>query len=262
MIEGLCDSCQRRAVLAPLHGDKGGPLRCYICAGKWHAEYGRRRNAGRVVIRAIKAFMDAGGDRYDINKLVVTASVNSGLFADGSFFDLFGYMAETAIEADETVVLTSELLADVVRLVHPDLHPPERHDLATDVTRRLLALRPFTFPAVERKKREEPIVDNPQRVDSSPPSRKEARFPCADCAFTIPLNYCSACRAGWDEIQRETQAKKAAKTRERLARRKARRPKPACAGCGKPVEGKRADARFCSNACRQATWRSSAAASP
>jgi hypothetical protein len=51
MNEGICDDCQRRVMLAPLHGEKGGPLRSYVCAGKWHAEYGRRRNASRVAIR-------------------------------------------------------------------------------------------------------------------------------------------------------------------------------------------------------------------
>ena len=32
--EGQCDGCQRLAILTPLHGsEKGGPLRCYVCAG-------------------------------------------------------------------------------------------------------------------------------------------------------------------------------------------------------------------------------------
>jgi hypothetical protein len=51
----------RRATLAPLHAEKGRPLRCYVCIGAWHAKHGRRRKVGRVVISAIKTLVDGGG---------------------------------------------------------------------------------------------------------------------------------------------------------------------------------------------------------
>jgi hypothetical protein len=58
---GHCAICRKRDLVVRLHGDKGGPEVCLICAGKWHAEHGHRRRAGRVVIRALRAYEDAGG---------------------------------------------------------------------------------------------------------------------------------------------------------------------------------------------------------
>jgi hypothetical protein len=68
-----CAICNTHAYCAPLHGDGGGPLCCLTCVGKWHAEHGRRRRAGRVVTRAIKAFLDAGGKSADVEKLKTRA---------------------------------------------------------------------------------------------------------------------------------------------------------------------------------------------
>ena len=52
---------------------------------------------------------------------------------------------------DADIELTSELLADALRLTHPDCHPPERQELAHRVTQGLLALQPFVFPASKPK---------------------------------------------------------------------------------------------------------------
>lgn len=49
---GRCSQCELTGLLIPLHGDAGGPLLCPICVGKWQAEHGKKRRAGRVVIRA------------------------------------------------------------------------------------------------------------------------------------------------------------------------------------------------------------------
>jgi len=38
-----------------LHGKNGGPMCCLLRSGKWHAEHGRRRHLGRIVIRAMMA---------------------------------------------------------------------------------------------------------------------------------------------------------------------------------------------------------------
>jgi hypothetical protein len=98
-----CNGCGRLALLAPLHGpEKGGPLRCFVCAGAWHAEHGRKRKTGRVVIRAIKAFMDARGSVADAEKLKLTAILRDSAFGLGGELDPLGYMAETAATADET----------------------------------------------------------------------------------------------------------------------------------------------------------------
>jgi hypothetical protein len=62
---GTCPGCGKAdQYLMPLHGDKGGPLRCFMCAGAWHAEHGRKRKAGRIVIKAMKAFEAAGGKLF------------------------------------------------------------------------------------------------------------------------------------------------------------------------------------------------------
>jgi hypothetical protein len=121
-------------------------LLCPICAGKWQAEHGRRRRAGRIVIRALTAFEEAGGNPADMEKLRITA-LGKDLFE----IDPLGYLAGVANTADEVIELTSELLDDAIRLSHPDCHPPERQDLARCTTQKLLALKPFTFPAPQPK---------------------------------------------------------------------------------------------------------------
>jgi hypothetical protein len=265
MPEGYCDGCQRRALLTPLHGpEKGGPLRCYVCAGAWQAEHGRKRRLGRVVVRAIKAFMDGGGSPADIDKLKATA-MGRDLGLD---IDPLGYMAETVTTSGETVLMTSELLADALQLAHPDRHPPERRDLATRTTQQLLALQPFVFPAPKPKPVQpaEPSRNGSSNVSARPlKETSRQRYPCLDCASTIPLHYCTACRAEFEKRCREERIRDAAKQRKWYAARKARqarwkRPTP-CAACGKDIKSKRKDARFCSGACRQRAHRMALGAS-
>lgn len=253
MTEGYCDGCKRRAVLVPLHGpEKGGPLRCYVCAGAWHAEHGRRRRTGRVVIRAIQAFTDGGGSWDDVDKLKITA-MGHGFF---SGVDPLGYLAESATNADETILLSSEILAAALRLVHPDAHPPERQELAIRVTQQLLALQPFVFPAEKPK----PIVTPSRGSRSATAVEPLRRYPCAECASTVPLHYCTACRAEFERRRREELAAINAKRKARRIRARQARRKP-CAACGKEFRGKRKDARFCSPACRQRAHRKTLCAS-
>jgi hypothetical protein len=49
------------------------------------------------------------------------------------FLDPLGYLGGAAANG-ENIELTSELLAGAIKLAHPDLHPPERRDLAHRVT--------------------------------------------------------------------------------------------------------------------------------
>jgi hypothetical protein len=229
-----------------LHDLKGGLLRCPLCIGAWHGEHGRRRKLGRIVIRAISAFLEGGGEIKHLEKLKIAAITGGSCIIN---LDPLGYLNGVADNRDEEILLTTELLADVLRLVHPDLHPPERQDLARRVTQGLLALQPFTFPAAKPKP--EPI--NPPSVaaatDRSPP--KKQTYPCPDCADTVPYFYCDTCKAEWDR-QREKEREKEREQRRRwAANRKARRQPKLCAACMTVFSGKRTDARFCSATCRQ-----------
>jgi hypothetical protein len=249
-----CPSCGKHSFLIPLHGEKGGPLRCPLCVGAWNAEHGRKRRLGRIVIRALRAFMDGGGKWDQIDGLKLSAS--------GLGVNVSGYGADLA--PDDDVELTSELLAEVLHLVHPDCHPSERKDAATQVTQRLLALQPFVFPAAKPKPTN--VTDKSQvaeEPDKEPLRLPQLSYPCADCRSTVPLHYCDACRAEWDKREEKRRAREAAKRRAAYARHKAhRQAKPpticAAAGCGAALKSKRRDARFCSDACRQRAHRKAA----
>jgi hypothetical protein len=125
---GRCDGCGTRTLLMPLHGPKGGPLRCPLCVGKWHAEHGKRRRHGRIVIRALRAYLDNGGSFKDVEKLTQSALCSdffcSDLLGHEAFADPLGYLTGVATNAKgEIIELTSELLADAIKLAHPD-YPP------------------------------------------------------------------------------------------------------------------------------------------
>src|SRR5262245_28456146 len=131
-----CPSCGEHSFLIPLHGGKGGPLRCPLCVGKWHAEHGRRRRDGRIVIRALRAYLDNDGCIPEMHKLKHCAVWSDFLGSEllGPVADPLEYLAETANTKSETIELTSELLADAIKLAHPDHHPPERQELAHRTT--------------------------------------------------------------------------------------------------------------------------------
>ncbi len=57
---GVCVGCGEQSWLLPLHGERGGPLRCFMCAGEWNAVHGRKRKWGRIVIKAMRMFMKRG----------------------------------------------------------------------------------------------------------------------------------------------------------------------------------------------------------
>jgi hypothetical protein len=264
---GNCQDCGTHTALMPLHGPRGGPLRCPLCIGKWNAEHGRKRRLGRIVVRAMIAFMDAGGTKADLVSLQMSAvGINLAVFF-GRPVDPLGYLEGSAQIGGEEIELTSELLADAIKLAHPDCHPPEREDLARRTTQGLLALQPFTFP----KPKPKPSLGEIFRRNGSSTSAakietavtKGPTYPCADCKSTIPKYYCTACRSEWEKRLAQEEEQSRANQRKWYARRKARRwkSKP-CAECGAAftVSGgsgkyKRADARFCSDACRQRAHR-------
>jgi hypothetical protein len=215
-----CAICGKNDYVTPLHGDAGGPMCCLLCIGEWHAKHGRRRRTGRIVIRAMKAYEEAGGNWGDLDKLKLSGSS----FGLGLDLDPLGYMADTARPTNEVVELTSELLADVIRLTHPDQHPPERKELAERVTKGLLQLQPFVFPAPKPK----PIVKRDESSSPWPPDNRDGhltvksdtpRFPCAGCADTIPAYYCTACLTEYEKREHEKDESARAKQRAWYARR-------------------------------------------
>ena len=196
----------------------------------------------------MKAYMKEGGSYGDIDKLKFRAS---GI-------DIFGVGDADTIGADCNDI-TSELLEASIRLTHPDRHPPERQEAATDVTKKLVALKPFTFP--EPKPEPPPKASDTSvkvtRVAVKDPLRPS--YPCGLCVDQIPYYYCTACKAKRDKIQRDEREHRNAKQREQYARRKKRRqwsiPPSVCATCGDEFKGKRKDAKYCSAACRQKAHR-------
>ena len=136
---GVCTGCSREKLVGPLHLEKGGPLFCLPCGLEWHVEHSRRRKMGRIVIKAIKAYLAADGALADIDRLKFAAA--------GFPF----YSSDADAIGAEVGDITTELLEAAVRLTHPDRHPPERQEAAHRVTQELLALKPFTFPAPKEK---------------------------------------------------------------------------------------------------------------
>jgi Bifunctional DNA primase/polymerase, N-terminal len=146
------------------------------------------------------------------------------------------------------------LLDDAIGLSHPDCHPPERQDLALCTTQKLLALKPFVFPAPQPKK---PIPRDGSITPRAAGAEKTLRtlYPCAECASTIPYFYCTQCKTEWEKRREAERAKLREQRRKQYANRKRRRRawrERLCEICGTKLEdSRRADIRFCSSACRQ-----------
>jgi hypothetical protein len=239
---GCCGGCGEYTWLLSLHGEKGGPLRCFKCAGEWNAIHGRRRKAGRIVIKALKLFEAAGGILREIDKLKVASW---GI-------PVPGYDDADTIGA-EIGDITSELLEDVLKLCHPDKHPAERKQLADRVTQELLALKPFVFPA-PKPRPEPPEPRDGSLWDFQKPTKDPLRltYPCADCAGEAPYFYCDVCKAEWEKRYREECEREAIKRRERYRAWRERHVRSIrCLCCEKQFKQKRTDQKFCSNACRQ-----------
>jgi hypothetical protein len=257
---GACTKCGKHEYVMPLHGDRGGPLFCILCAGAWNAEHGRLRRARRIVIKALKAYQKAGGRLFgkDFDQLMLAA---------GGLFVPVGYEAEAAGAADFSD-LTTELLDATVALTHPDKHPLERKAEANRVTRELLALRSFVFPAPQ------PDPPRPQPPKSDASSKEPTGdfnkpspppYPCEDCRNTISDFYCDPCKA---EFEKQRQRKRELKEKKRQIKNTRQRShykahkeyrerwaKPTvCATCAKTFKPKRADAKYCSAACRQRAY--------
>jgi hypothetical protein len=221
-----CVRCARSPVegdpvfIAPLHGDKGGPLMCIECRLRWDQRHLKDLKQCPEWKRAVHG-------------------IDGGL--DALFERKFTY-------------LTLELLDDAVALTHPDRHPPDRVKEAQRVTAELLELKPYTLPKPKPKPPPPPVTDNPLSGggDCGKPLRID--YPCATCFLTVPFYYCDACRKKWDEIQQQDRdRRKEAQKRYRLRRKHKRRFRVyrQCAACNEQFWPRRKDVRFCSNKCRQ-----------
>ena len=150
--------------------------------------------------------------------------------------------------------VTRQLLRDAITLCHPDRHP-DRIDLATRVTQELTALRPFAVEA-EAPKPRDASASARTRLDAKP------SHPCQSCRWLAPPLYCDACRNHWNVQQererRERRQDDAARKREYRARRR-RQHKRRCVECDAMYQPARADARYCSPACRQRAHRARSA---
>jgi hypothetical protein len=70
----------------------------------WHGTHGRKRKLGRIVIKAMAAYLKAGGDLKDFQRLSVVAL--------GWGFSLGGYEADSI--GAEIGDITTELLTDAI----------------------------------------------------------------------------------------------------------------------------------------------------
>jgi hypothetical protein len=95
---------------------------CLLCIGKWHAEHGRRRRLGRIVIRAMVAFLAGGGKSDDVNKLMLSAIAGDIGGARSRSARLHGRHSSHQRRDRRPHVR----LADTLKLTHSDHHPPER----------------------------------------------------------------------------------------------------------------------------------------
>jgi hypothetical protein len=247
---GYCNGCERDGLLVcPLHGEIGGPIMCIPCCLEWHARHTRVRKRGRIVVKAFKAYLNAGGKSSAVGRLA--------LAADG--FALYDHEGDTI--GAEVGDITAELLEDTIRLTHPDRHPAERREAAARVTQELLALKPFVFSAPKPDPTPKPAPRNASVAYPSGTAKEPVRisYPCELCVDEVPYYYCRACRVEWNRRQEEEQnlesAKRRAWYRARRERQLARRAAPICRGCDKPFKSKRTDALYCSPTCRQRAHR-------
>jgi hypothetical protein len=249
-----CAICNQHHYVVPLHGENGGPFCCLTCIGKWHSEHGRKRRLGRIAIRAMHAFLEAGGRASDLDKLKLAAM--GGTL--GSLFirelDQLGYMAGVSAVGDEIIDLTPQLIDDAVKLMHPDVQPPERREAAHRTTQALLALKPYVFPAPAPKAppQYDPNVTAKGGV-SVATSESRDKYPCTECASTVSHFYRDKCRARWDSDKAKEREKEL--TKQRAYRKRRRMGHAFQCVCGALVRGKRKDARFCSDRCRQQAHR-------
>ncbi len=226
-----CVNCGTDQLVTRLHRERGGPMVCPKCNDRILLEISRERKAQEAIFSA-----------FGQDSLEVLGSNN-------------GHPESQ---------LSLELLDDILSLVHPDKHPPERASLAHRVTVELLAHR----ATVEVLALGQPVKSRPASANlpvtgmhrrtaktSDNTLRKASQFsPCDDCRVMAPRYYCDDCRQRWARERQAKREKENAAARQRRARKRLLW-RATCAHCETAFIPKRRDARYCSAACRQKAHR-------
>ena len=196
-----CPRCGENLPLRPLHGEKGGPVICSFCAGRWQAQQNQKKKEEDRFLRGI------GWGKF----------------------------------AAEPTELNLELLEEAIALTHPDRHPPERAEQAHRVTAELLLLKPHVLPAAPPLPPEPAVrygSSNPKPfpvADTSPADQPKIRrqsYPCEICRPSTPYFCCDSCREIYDKAEREGRERVNAAQRARRRRKRELRPLKTCQGCG------------------------------
>ena len=222
-----CVNCGTGQFVTLLHRERGGPMVCPRCRDGILLEISRQRTAQEAIISA-----------FGLNTLEVLVGVSGG---------------------QSEPQLSVELLDDILALVHPDNHPPERTFLAHRVTAELLALKAtLEVLALSSSAKSIPTVTTRRRIagrNGDNVSQRSRQFhPCNDCRQMAPRYYCDDCRQRWERERHEKREKDNAAARQRRARNRLLW-QATCVQCGKPFIPKRRDANYCSGACRQKAHR-------
>ncbi len=204
--------CKRDRILVKLHGEGGGPEVCMECGLDLRTAAETRRKRDDEMVRWLL-----------------------------SGFGSAGYATECELD--------TELLRDVLALTHPDQHPPERQELAHDVTARLTDLKRYVKPPPPKRDASAAVQTFARSTPVTP------SYPCGACRGLAAIYYCDACRERWDAKRRERLDADNAKRRTRRAERRQYRPRIICGECDERFRPSRADSRYCSAACRQKAYR-------
>jgi hypothetical protein len=218
-----CIKCGSNHFVTRLHRDRGGPMVCARCGEGILIEIDRDRKKNEAIRQA------------------------------------FGFDSLAAWgggpQHSESAGLSLDLLNDVLSLVHPDKHPPERALLAHRVTVELLAI--VASRTVQDALHTRPAYTVPHRTPpqtGEDPLHKTPAYPCSVCRHTVPLYYCDPCRRIWEGArharrQRDNEAARSRRARKRLLWQ------ATCAECQTVFKPTRRDACYCSAACRQKAHR-------
>jgi hypothetical protein len=212
-----CARCGRQRLLVALHGDAGGPDVCLDCSAEMLSRARASAKKDRELLRRL-----ASGCRF--------------------------------AQEEE---LDAELLEQVIRLVHPDLHAPARKEAATKAAARLTALRPHVAPPCPPEPLSYGSVDGLRGAvrETVTTDLFANRHPCEICYHLLPDFYCDKCRERWKADRRKELDRENARRRELRARRRAWTQPVSCARCEETFVPTRSDSRYCSNACRQRAYR-------
>ena len=220
-----CVNCGTGQFVTHLHRERGGPMVCPKCRDGILLEISRERIAQEAIFSA-----------FGLNTLEVLGGVSGG---------------------QSEPQLSGELLDDILALVHPDNHPPERTFLAHRVTAELLAHK-ATLEVLALSSSSIPTVTARRRIagrtGDNASQRPHQFHPCDDCRQMAPRYYCDDCRHRCERERHAKREKDNTAARQRRARKRLLW-RATCVQCEKAFIPNRRDASYCSGACRQKAHR-------